>query len=212
VVALRRAARAALRLSAWPTSCSALHGRIGCHRPTCGASHRRIAVGRLRADRSTTSSCSCRAAYRATASSRLDTAVVVSYKNSVPYDAGGRGAVSWRNPRIGIAWPLHGEPKLSAQGTPRIPEDYFGRDRASVRPLPEVPIVGQAPGRSAARGARRRGEAGAAARRRARHGAHRYGGDVRRRRRGAAGRRGDPRTAARAALHRLEGAAVERDV
>jgi dTDP-4-dehydrorhamnose 3,5-epimerase len=54
----------------------------------------------------------------------LDDGVVVSYKNSVPYDAAAEGAVSWRNPRIGIAWPLHGEPKLSPKDA-AIPEDYL---------------------------------------------------------------------------------------
>jgi dTDP-4-dehydrorhamnose 3,5-epimerase len=43
----------------------------------------------------------------------LDDDVVVHYKNSVPYDPSKEGAVSWRNPRIGIVWPLVGEPRLS---------------------------------------------------------------------------------------------------
>ena len=43
----------------------------------------------------------------------LDDDVVVYYKNSVPYDAASEGAVSWRNPRIGVQWPLDGEPRLS---------------------------------------------------------------------------------------------------
>jgi dTDP-4-dehydrorhamnose 3,5-epimerase len=45
----------------------------------------------------------------------LDDDVVVYYKNSVPYDAKSEGAVSWRNPRIGVRWPLQGEPRLSAK-------------------------------------------------------------------------------------------------
>ena len=45
----------------------------------------------------------------------LDDGVVVSYKNSVPFDPATEGAVSWRNPRIGIDWPLRGEPLLSAK-------------------------------------------------------------------------------------------------
>src|SRR5581483_8794644 len=36
----------------------------------------------------------------------LEDDVVVHYKNSVPYDPAQEGAVSWRNPRVGIAWPL----------------------------------------------------------------------------------------------------------
>jgi dTDP-4-dehydrorhamnose 3,5-epimerase len=54
----------------------------------------------------------------------LDDGVIVSYKNSVPYDAAAEGAVSWRNPRIGIAWPLRGEPQLSAKDA-SIPPDYL---------------------------------------------------------------------------------------
>jgi dTDP-4-dehydrorhamnose 3,5-epimerase len=45
----------------------------------------------------------------------LDDDVIVSYKNSVPYDPAHEGAVSWRNPQIGIRWPLTGEPRLSAK-------------------------------------------------------------------------------------------------
>jgi len=42
--------------------------------------------------------------------------VIVHYKNSVPFDATTEGAVSWRNPQIGIVWPLDGaEPLLSAK-------------------------------------------------------------------------------------------------
>jgi dTDP-4-dehydrorhamnose 3,5-epimerase len=42
--------------------------------------------------------------------------VIVHYKNSVPFDATSEGAVSWRNPAIGIVWPLAGrEPVLSAK-------------------------------------------------------------------------------------------------
>jgi len=43
----------------------------------------------------------------------LEDDVVVHYKNSVPYDPAQEGAVSWRNPRIGIMWPVRGEPHLS---------------------------------------------------------------------------------------------------
>jgi dTDP-4-dehydrorhamnose 3,5-epimerase len=41
--------------------------------------------------------------------------VVVYYKNSVAYDPATEGAISWRNPRVGIEWPLVGEPRLSAK-------------------------------------------------------------------------------------------------
>jgi dTDP-4-dehydrorhamnose 3,5-epimerase len=54
----------------------------------------------------------------------LEDGVVVSYKNSVPYDAAAEGAVSWRNSRIGIRWPLQREPHLSAKDA-AIPEDYL---------------------------------------------------------------------------------------
>lgn len=41
---------------------------------------------------------------------------IVHYKNSVPFDPASEGAVSWRNPRIGIVWPLAGgQPRLSAK-------------------------------------------------------------------------------------------------
>jgi dTDP-4-dehydrorhamnose 3,5-epimerase len=50
--------------------------------------------------------------------------VIVSYKNSVPYDAAAEGAVSWRNPRIGIGWPLDGDPHLSAKDA-AVPEDFL---------------------------------------------------------------------------------------
>lgn len=54
----------------------------------------------------------------------LDDGVIVSYKNSVPYDATAEGAVSWKNPRIGIAWPLSGDPHLSAKDA-AVSEDYL---------------------------------------------------------------------------------------
>lgn len=54
----------------------------------------------------------------------LDDDVIVHYKNSVPYDAAREGAVSWRNPRIGIAWPLTGEAHLSAKDA-AVPEDFL---------------------------------------------------------------------------------------
>ena len=54
----------------------------------------------------------------------LDDDVVVYYKNSVPYDAKSEGAVSWRNPRIGVRWPLDGEPRLSAKDA-AVPEDFL---------------------------------------------------------------------------------------
>jgi len=54
----------------------------------------------------------------------LDDDVVVAYKNSVPYDPAHEGAVSWRNPRIGIRWPLAGEPHLSAKDA-AVAEDFL---------------------------------------------------------------------------------------
>jgi dTDP-4-dehydrorhamnose 3,5-epimerase len=54
----------------------------------------------------------------------LDDDVVVYYKNSVPYDAKSEGAVSWRNPRIGVQWPLDGEPRLSAKDA-AVPPDVL---------------------------------------------------------------------------------------
>lgn len=54
----------------------------------------------------------------------LEDECIVHYKNSVPYDAAQEGAVSWRNPRIGIAWPLVGEPRLSAKDA-AVPEDFL---------------------------------------------------------------------------------------
>ena len=54
----------------------------------------------------------------------LDDDVVVYYKNSVPYDAKSEGAVSWRNPRIGVRWPLNGQPRLSAKDA-AVPLDFL---------------------------------------------------------------------------------------
>lgn len=54
----------------------------------------------------------------------LDDGVIVHYKNSVPYDAAREGAVSWRNPRIGVQWPLAGEPRISAKDA-AVPEDVL---------------------------------------------------------------------------------------
>ncbi len=53
-----------------------------------------------------------------------DDGVIVHYKNSVPYDAAHEGAVSWRNRRIGVRWPLAGEPQLSAKDA-AVPEDFL---------------------------------------------------------------------------------------
>ncbi len=52
----------------------------------------------------------------------LEDDVIVHYKNSVPYDQHREGAVSWRNPRIGVQWPLVGEPRLSAKDAAVDPE------------------------------------------------------------------------------------------
>jgi dTDP-4-dehydrorhamnose 3,5-epimerase len=54
----------------------------------------------------------------------LDDEVVVHYKNSVPYDAAHEGAVFWRNARIGVQWPLVGEPRLSAKDAV-VPEGFL---------------------------------------------------------------------------------------
>jgi dTDP-4-dehydrorhamnose 3,5-epimerase len=54
----------------------------------------------------------------------LEDDVIVHYKNSVAYDVAREGAVSWRNPRIGIVWPLAGEPRLSAKDA-AVPEDFL---------------------------------------------------------------------------------------
>ena len=56
----------------------------------------------------------------------LEDDVVVYYKNSVPYDAKAEGAVSWRNPRIGVQWPLAPgtAPRLSAKDL-AVPEDFL---------------------------------------------------------------------------------------
>jgi dTDP-4-dehydrorhamnose 3,5-epimerase len=56
----------------------------------------------------------------------LDDDVIVHYKNSVAYDASQEGAVSWRNPRIGIAWPLApgAVPHLSAKDA-AVPADFL---------------------------------------------------------------------------------------
>lgn len=52
----------------------------------------------------------------------LEDDTVVHYKNSVAYDAASEGAVSWRNPRIGIVWPLNGEPRLSPKDAAVSPD------------------------------------------------------------------------------------------
>ena len=54
----------------------------------------------------------------------LDDEVVVHYKNSVPYDPAREGSVLWRNPRIGVQWPLVGEPRLSAKDA-AVPADFL---------------------------------------------------------------------------------------
>jgi dTDP-4-dehydrorhamnose 3,5-epimerase len=54
----------------------------------------------------------------------LDDEVVVHYKNSVPYDATTEGAISWRNYRVGIVWPLVGEARLSAKDAD-VPADFL---------------------------------------------------------------------------------------
>ena len=41
--------------------------------------------------------------------------VVVTYKNSVQYDPSSEGGISWRNPQVGIVWPLLGNVRMSAK-------------------------------------------------------------------------------------------------
>ncbi|GAC1423939.1 MAG: dTDP-4-dehydrorhamnose 3,5-epimerase [Candidatus Velthaea sp.] len=45
----------------------------------------------------------------------LDDHNVVHYKNSVAYDPQHEGAISWRNYRVDITWPLVGEARVSAK-------------------------------------------------------------------------------------------------
>ena len=52
----------------------------------------------------------------------LEDDTLVHYKNSVPYDPASEGAVRWNNARIGVAWPLDGEPRLSPKDA-AVPED-----------------------------------------------------------------------------------------
>lgn len=54
----------------------------------------------------------------------LEDDVFVHYKNSVPFDAKIEGAVSWRNPRIGIQWPLVGDPRISTKDA-AVPLDFL---------------------------------------------------------------------------------------
>lgn len=54
----------------------------------------------------------------------LDDDVVVHYKNSVPYDPASEGAVLWCNRRIGVAWPVSGEPRLSAKDA-AVPDAFL---------------------------------------------------------------------------------------
>jgi len=53
-----------------------------------------------------------------------DDGVIVHYKNSVPYDPAHEGAVSWRNPRIGVRWPISDAPLLSPKDA-AVPEDFL---------------------------------------------------------------------------------------
>ncbi len=54
----------------------------------------------------------------------LDDEVIVHYKNSSAYNPATEGAISWRNPRVGIIWPLVGEARLSAKDA-IVPLDYL---------------------------------------------------------------------------------------
>lgn len=54
----------------------------------------------------------------------LEDDVVIHYKNSVPFDPVQEGAVSWRNPAIGIVWPLVGEVRMSGKDA-AVPLDFL---------------------------------------------------------------------------------------
>lgn len=45
----------------------------------------------------------------------LASEVAVTYKNSVQYDPTSEGGISWRNPKVGIVWPLVGEARISVK-------------------------------------------------------------------------------------------------
>ena len=54
----------------------------------------------------------------------LSSEVAVTYKNSVRYDPTSEGGISWRNPQVGIVWPLVGEPRISAKDA-AVPLDFL---------------------------------------------------------------------------------------
>jgi dTDP-4-dehydrorhamnose 3,5-epimerase len=41
--------------------------------------------------------------------------VIFSYKHGALYDPATEGSIRWNDPKLAIAWPLHGEPLLSAK-------------------------------------------------------------------------------------------------
>jgi dTDP-4-dehydrorhamnose 3,5-epimerase len=50
--------------------------------------------------------------------------VAVTYKNSVQYDPSSEGGISWRNPQVGIVWPLVGDVRMSAKDA-AVPLDFL---------------------------------------------------------------------------------------
>ncbi len=49
------------------------------------------------------------------ASSRCPTTCIFSYKHGALYDPATEGAIRWNDPTLAIAWPLVGEPRISAK-------------------------------------------------------------------------------------------------
>ncbi|HTU82335.1 MAG TPA: dTDP-4-dehydrorhamnose 3,5-epimerase [Candidatus Acidoferrales bacterium] len=45
----------------------------------------------------------------------LSERAIVSYKQTAPYDPSSEGQLRWNDPAVGIAWPLAGEPAMSAK-------------------------------------------------------------------------------------------------
>ena len=151
----------------------------------------------------------------------LDDDVIVHYKNSVPYDAGHRRRGELAQPAHRRAWPLAPGAAAAVGEGRRRARRIFCHDGVTLRVIArpfgstgrDVPIVGQGTWNVPTRGARA-DEAKRALRRGIELGMVHVDTrrDVRRRRRGAAARRSDRGAAARAALPRLQSAAVQRDV
>ncbi|GAC1504641.1 MAG: dTDP-4-dehydrorhamnose 3,5-epimerase [Vulcanimicrobiaceae bacterium] len=45
----------------------------------------------------------------------LSSTATVMYKQTAPYDPAQERSISWRDPQVGIVWPLSGQPRLSAK-------------------------------------------------------------------------------------------------